>query len=230
MLSHLIDQEEILKVLTKFKLQDHAEKFFSMQNFLNVGVRELKEMGLTVKQRKTLLRAIGKYRLALRVKKANALIFSEGARLTPAELQQKVYQILYAPLYAELDWRDARAPIIADWRAQIAKYKMDRLQDHSNLRGLREPGLMEIAKVEAHMMAETLKFKRAGYDKQSERFKAEGRREDGSMPGGEEADIEAEEDADIMEEMAGEDAERAQTQNAPATSTPTTATKAEAKA
>jgi hypothetical protein len=127
-------------------------------------------MGLTVKQRKTLLRLINQYKLALRVKRANAYIMEHGATLEPIKLQQGVYDIMYGHIYDELAWREARVPLVAAWREEIAEWKNQHLQDHSNLRGLREPGLMEMAKVEAMMLKETLKWKRAGYDKLSERL------------------------------------------------------------
>lgn len=175
------DQEEVLKVLTKFKLQDHAEKFLSMQHLLNVNVRELKAFGLTVKQRKTLLSAIAKFRLARRVAKANALIAAEGATMDPAQLQAAVLRVMYRPVYEELAWQESNVAPREAWRASIAKYKDERIQDHSQLRGLREPDLMELAKMEAHMIAETLHMRRSGYEKQSVRLERAGIKESDPM-------------------------------------------------
>jgi hypothetical protein len=168
-------------VLTKFKLHEFAEKFVSMQHLLNVNVRELKAFGLTVKQRKTLLKALTKFKLSRRVAKANAFINAEGATMEPERLQQAVFNIIYRPMYDELAWRAASVGPEEAWRASIAKYKDERLQDHSELRGLREPDLMELAKMEAHMIAETLHMRRAGYEKQSIRLERAGIKENDPM-------------------------------------------------
>ena len=155
-----------------------------MQNLLHIKGRELKAMGLTVKQRKTLLRLIDKYKLSLRIRRANDIIAEQGATLDPVVLQRLLYQVMYGHVFDELEVRAANKVIEADWRKQIADYRDKRVLDHSNLRGLREPEIMELAKVEAQMMAETLKWTRAGYTKQSERFKREGLSPDGTpLPG-----------------------------------------------
>lgn len=168
------DEDEILAFLTKLKLQDHAEKFHSMQTLLHVKSWELKEMGLTVKQRKMLLRVIDRFKVGRRVKAANDLIRLEGARMEPAHLQAAVYRLMYPHIYSELDWRAANAAKEAEWRARIAKYREERKSKHSVLNGLREPDLMELAKMEATMMRETLQMHKMGYRKQSEIMKKAG--------------------------------------------------------
>ena len=205
------DEEEILTFLTKLKLQDHAEKFHSMQTLLHVKSWELKEMGLTVKQRKTLLRVIDRFKMGRRVKQANDLIRLEGARMEPAHLQAAVYRLMYPHIYSELDWRAANAAKEAEWRARITKYREERKSKHSVLNGLREPDLMELAKMEATMMRETLQMHKMGYRKQSEIMKKAGLDFEGNPLVGENGEA-ADDDNQHFDEAATEGDEEATTQ------------------
>lgn len=147
----------MLAFLTKLKLADHAEKFNSFEDLLSKRTWELKEMGLTVKQRKTMFRLLDVYRTNIRVRKANAFIYANAHRLSPPDLQAELYRIMYGHIYSHLDRVDANKKIESEWRTRTESFHDTYRLTHNNTRGLREPEIVEMQKMEALIIADDLK-------------------------------------------------------------------------
>lgn len=146
-------EDPLTAFFASIKMSDHAEKFKGMEDILKLKTRDLKEMGLTVKQRKTYLKLVDRYKAQMRANTALALIRTEGYSLTPAQLQSRVYEIMYGHVYESNDVYEMNAQLTRDWREPIEEHREKRLEEHNNFRGLREPELMEMAKLEATQIA-----------------------------------------------------------------------------
>jgi hypothetical protein len=165
-------EDPLTSFFASIKMTDHADKFSdSIEEVIRMKTRDLKEMGLSVKQRKTFLKLVDRYKAQMRANSALALIRANGSHTSPAELQKQVYEIMYAHIYEANAVREKNVVITADWRAPREEYKEKRKQEHNNLRGLREPEIMEMAKIEAKQIMAAREFIREQVVAEEERKK-----------------------------------------------------------
>lgn len=121
----------------------------SIDHLTRLSTRDLKEIGLSVRQRKQFLKLIDRYKVQMRANSALALIRQRGIMMKPAKLQEEVYKIMYGHIYAFNATRASNKVIESEWRRPITAHRESRKMDHNNFRGLREPEIMEMAKIEA---------------------------------------------------------------------------------
>jgi len=155
-------EAEILSFLTKLGLQDYAEKFNSWSHLSRTSSRELREMGLNVKQRKQLLKLIERYKMEQRVAAANAFIYANAHSMSPRELQSRVYEIIYGSMYDEIRWRDANAGREARWREDVAAWRAEYKLRHHEAKGLDDEALNLMAKTEARVLGGMYQFVKDG--------------------------------------------------------------------
>ena len=157
-LKHKKLTDPLTSFFSSLKMQDHAEKFESIDDILKLKTRDLKEMGLNVKQRKTYLKLVDRYKAQMRANAALSYIRKYGYTLTPAQLQEGVYKIVYGHVYESNAVREENAKITREWRAPIEEHRLKHSEEHNEFRGLREAELMEMAKLEAVQVASAREY------------------------------------------------------------------------